>query len=38
MCLYEPINSDYPAVEFCNKYITCKNRPYYYDKNVEKEK
>ena len=37
MCLYEPINGDYPTVEFCNEYITCKSCPYYYGEDVKKE-
>ena len=37
MCLYEPINGDYPTVKFCNEYITCKSCPYHYDEDVKKE-
>ena len=36
MCLYEPINGDYPTNSFCNLYgQNCEGCPYNY--NEEKE-
>ncbi len=38
MCLYEPINGDYPTESFCNLHgINCEGCPYNYDEKSNKE-
>ena len=31
MCLYEPINGDYPTVRFCDMHPDCVGCPYRYE-------
>lgn len=36
MCLYEPIQGQYPSREFCEKHKTCENcRLWYIDEKEE---
>lgn len=38
MCLYAPINGDYPTAKFCNEYpLDCEGCPYYYNEETEEE-
>lgn len=38
MCLYEPINGDYPTESFCNRHgLSCEGCPYHYNQTLETE-